>query len=359
MPEAFDPREDPHPWELVSEFAVIVALFGAGMRVDDAWKAPWRHTVRLLVLLMPITIASVALLGWWWGGMSVAAALLLGAVLAPTDPVLAADVQIGPPKEGGEHPVRFSLTTEAGLNDGLTFPFVWFGIFAAAQGLDLADWGLEWLARDVFYRIIVGAAAGGALGWLLGKIIFALPRGNPLAETCSGVVAIAGVLLSYGLTELVEGYGFVAAFVAGLTLRRIEASHECHSELHTSNETVEHMLMALILIMMGGMLPLLWQDLRWEHVAIAGALLLVIRPVAGWMSLAGTGLKAGERAVIAGYGIRGIGSIYYLAFAAGHVQVPEIGALWAIVACTIVLSTLVHGLTAAIAVERVTKEEGA
>ncbi|WP_243451172.1 sodium:proton antiporter [Sphingosinicella sp. CPCC 101087] len=356
MPEGIDPRAAPGFWEITSELAVIVALFGSGIRIDDLSSYErWRPTVRLLAILMPLTIAAVALLGWGLAGMTLAGALLLGAVLAPTDPVLAGDVQVGPPTEGGEHPVRFSLTAEAGLNDGLAFPFVYLALFVAAEGLAPQSWGLEWLLRDCLYRIGVGAAAGAASGWLLGKILFALPSGNPLADTGSGVVALAGILFCYGAAELVEGYGFIAVFVAGLTLRRAEADHRFHNQLHRFSEAVEHSLTALLLILIGGAFPLLWPELGWRHIALSLALILVVRPLGGWISLIGTDLQGRERFVIAAYGVRGIGSIYYLGFATGHLRMENANQLWGIVAFTILASTLIHGLTAGSAVERVTR----
>ncbi|HEY0013044.1 MAG TPA: cation:proton antiporter [Allosphingosinicella sp.] len=358
MPAAVDPRTEPRLWELTSELAVIVALFGTGLRIDNltSYKR-WRPTVRLLAVVMPLTIAAVALLGWLAAGMTLAGALLLGAVLAPTDPVLAGDVQVGPPTEGGEHPVRFSLTAEAGLNDGLAFPFVYLALIVAAEGFAPGEWGLQWLALDVFYRIAVGLAAGAGIGWLLGRILFAVPRGNALADTGSGVLALAGVLLCYGATELVEGYGFIAAFVAGLVLRRAEAQHEFHGTLHGFTLAIEHALTAILLILIGGVLPMLWPELDWPHVAIALALLLVIRPVIGWLGLAGAGLLPRERIVVAVFGVRGIGSIYYLGYATNHLELVNEGQLWATIALTIALSTVVHGLTAGAAVERVTREE--
>ncbi len=355
MPEGIDPRSAPRLWELISELAVIVALFGSGIRIDNLSNYKrWKPTLRLLVVLMPLTIGAVALLGWWLAGMTLASALLLGAVLAPTDPVLAGDVQVGPPTEGGEHPVRFSLTTEAGLNDGLAFPFVYLALIVAAEGFAPQQWGVEWLLRDVVYRIVVGTAAGAAAGWLLGKILFALPRGNPLADTGAGVVALAGVLFCYGAAELVEGYGFIAVFVAGLTLRRSEQDHHFHGQLHGFSEAIEHSLTALLLILIGGAFPLLWPQLGWHHIALSLLLLLVIRPVGGWLSLAGTDLRGRERIVVAAYGVRGIGSIYYLGFATSHGDIADADQMWAIVAFTILASTLIHGLTAGSVVERVT-----
>jgi NhaP-type Na+/H+ or K+/H+ antiporter len=358
MPAAIDPRTAPRLWELTSELAVIVALFGTGLRIDNLRRyESWRPTVRLLAVVMPLTILSVALLGWLLAGMTLAGALLLGAVLAPTDPVLAGDVQVGPPTEGGEHPVRFSLTAEAGLNDGLAFPFVYLALIIAAEGFAPGSWGVKWLLLDVLYRIAVGVAAGAALGWLLGRILFAVPKGNALADTGSGVLALAGILLCYGATELIEGYGFIAAFVAGLALRRAEAEHEFHGTLHGFTQAIEHALTAILLILIGSVLPLLWPELDWKHVTIALVLLLVIRPGIGWLGLAGTDLLPRERAVVAAYGVRGIGSIYYLGYATSHIELVNEGQLWATIALTIALSTLLHGLTAGAAVERVTREE--
>jgi NhaP-type Na+/H+ or K+/H+ antiporter len=255
--------------------------------------------------------------------------------------------------------VRFALTTEAGLNDGLAFPFVYLGLIIAAEGFTLGGGGLEWLARDVVYRIVVGTACGAGIGWLLGKVLFALPRQNSLATTGSGVLALAGVLLCYGVTELLEGYGFIAAFVSGLALRRVEEGHEFHSRLHSFSEAIEHALTAVLLLLVGGVLPLLWPELDWRHMAIALALIFLIRPLAGWLSLRGTELRGRERLVIAAYGVRGIGSVYYLGFATSHMDLLNEGQLWATIAFTILVSTVVHGLTAGAAVEHVTGREDA
>ena len=358
MPAAIDPRTAPTVWEYVSELAVIVALFGTGLRIDNLTSyRRWKPTMRMLVVAMPLTILAVALLGYWLAGMTLAGAILLGAVLAPTDPVLAGDVQVGPPTEGGEHPVRFALTTEAGLNDGLAFPFVYLALIIGAEGFAPDQLLFEWLPRDLVYRIGVGVASGAAIGWLLGKLLFSVPRGNALADTASGVLALAGVLLCYGATELVEGYGFIAAFVCGIVLRRAEEGHEFHTRLHNFSEAIEHALTAILLVLIGGILPLLWTELDWQHAAIALGLIFIVRPIAGWVSLFKTDLATRERLVVAVYGVRGIGSIYYLGFACSHLELVNEGQLWATIAVTILLSTIVHGLTAGIVVERVAGED--
>lgn len=346
MPDAFNPIERPKIWEIISEFAVIIALFGTGIRIDKLvnWQA-WRPAACLLAVGMPLTILAVTILGIW-AGYSIATALLLAAVLAPTDPVLAGDVQVGPPLEGGEHPVRFALTSEAGLNDGLAFPFVYLAILLAAGTFSLGDW----LGIYAIYKIIVGTLAGVIFGWLLSKVIFAVPGGNTLSNTGSGVVAFAGVLTTYGLTELVEGYGFIAVFVMGLLLRRQESDHEFHRKLHDFSESLEHAAMAVLLAMLGAALPALWPYLTWNLVGVGLALILLIRPIVGMLSLVGSDLSMKQRGVVSFYGVRGLGSIYYLAYATNHAEFAGIEALWAGIAFTITASTIIHGLTAGSAV---------
>ncbi len=353
--QSLDPRTAPKFWELASELAVIVALFGTGIRIDDLSNyRRWRPTIRLLAIAMPLTISAVAFMGLTFAGMTLAGAILLGAVLAPTDPVLAGEVQVGPPTEGDEQPVRFALTTEAGLNDGLAFPFVYLGLLVGTTGFSAVMLG-EWLLLDVVYRILVGCIGGAVVGWLLARILFVIPRGNVLADTASGVLAIAGVLLCYGVTELVEGYGFIACFVAGVVLRRFEASHEFHGKLHSFNEAIELALTALLLILIGGTFPLLFGELDWAHAGIAVGLLFVVRPVAGWLSMHGTDLPSQDRLVVAFYGVRGIGSIYYLAYATSHLELVNEGQLWATIALTILLSTVVHGFTAGPVVDHIVR----
>lgn len=354
VPTLPDPRVDPLPWEWLSELTIIVALFGAGMRIDRLLPLrKWLPTVRMLGIVMPLTIFAMACLGTSVVGLTLAGAILLGAVLAPTDPVLAADVQVGPPHEGNEHPVRFTLTTEAGLNDGLAFPFVYMGLIIGAQGLGSGVWVLDWLFVDVIYRVGVGAAMGWAGGWVLGHLLFLVPKGSPLADTGSGVAALAGVLLCYGSTELVEGYGFIAVAVMGLALRRVEVDHAFHRRLHDFSESVEHTLTAVILVALGSVLPMLFEDIAWSHVAVALALIFFIRPVAGWLGLLKSDFTYRERAVIAVYGVRGIGSIYYLCYAGRHLEFFNEMQLWSLVGLAILLSTILHGFSVGWAMDRI------
>lgn len=359
MPGALEPVANPKPWEIVSEICVVVSLFGTGLRIDRlVTRAQWSPTIRLLAIAMPVCIFLIALLGWTVAGLTLAGGILLGAILAPTDPVLAGDLQVGRPQEGGEHPVRYTLTTEAGLNDGLAFPFVHLGILvAAAGGLSFGLAG-EWLARDLIYRVVVGAAAGAGVGWLLARVLFYWPRHNALANTEAGVVALAGVLLAYGGAELLEGYGFIAAFVSGYTLRRSESEHHFHRRLHDFSESLEYTLTAILLVALGAALPALWPHFDWRLAAVGLALIFIVRPLIGWAALAGTQFHGWQRGVVAFYGVRGIGSVYYLAYASSHIELVNAYQLWATIAFTIFVSTIVHGATAGLAVERVTRAPG-
>lgn len=352
-----DPREFPTPWELVSEMVVIIALFGAGLRIDNLSSLTrWGPSIRLLAIAMPLTIIAVAILGLTLGAMTIAGAILLGAVLAPTDPVLAGDVQVGPPLEGGEHPVRFALTTEAGLNDGLAFPFVYLGLIVAAQGFAPQEWLGEWLLRDVFYRIAVGTVAGIVLGWALAQVIFRFPANALLADSRAAVIVLPGIFAVYGLTEIVEGYGFISVVVAGAVVRRVERDHDFHRDLHDFSETIEHALTALVLVALGGALPLLLPAIDWAHVAIVVLLILVVRPLAGWISLIGADLTPRERLAVSAYGVRGIGSIYYLGYAAAQIEFVNEGQLWGMIGIAILLSTMLHGFTASMVIEQVERE---
>ena len=357
--------------EHLTELTVVVALMGVGLAIDrplewlnvDTWRR-WGATWRLLVLAMPLCIGGVAVLGWWAMGLAPATALLLGAVLAPTDPVLASDVQVAGPttteEDGGdevdeEDEVRFALTSEAGLNDGLAFPFVYAAIFLATMG-PVVDWGLRWFAWDLVGRSLLGAVIGTAVGWALARLAFHVPYPSlRLAETGEPLLALAAVLLTYGAAEVAQAYGFVAVFACAMTLRSAERGHEYHAHMHTSIERLERLLTLTVLLLLGVALSNALVELTWQGALVGTLLVLVVRPAAAWLSLQlGTGwnragaraLTPGEKMATAWFGVRGVGSIYYLAYAAGQMPVEGLGHLWATVAFTIALSVLVHGVTA-------------
>lgn len=351
-----DPLAEGDVVERMTELAVIVSLMGAGLKIDRTigW-ASWRTTRRLLVLAMPLTIAGVAILGWWAAGLAPAAALLLGAVLAPTDPVLAADVQVGPPGGEAEDEVRFGLTSEAGLNDGLAFPFTNAAIAMAAAGsAGVGSWLGGWVLDDVLLKLGIGLTVGLAGGRAVGAVLFRLPTTRRIAESTEGFVSLATTLLVYGVAELCHGYGFVSVFVAAYVLRHHERDHEYHEVLHASSESIERLVSAALLVLLGGaVVDGALAPLTLRGAALGLAVVLLVRPIAGWLALLRTTMPQSERWALAFFGIRGIGSVYYLAQALNEAEFADADQLWAIVAFVILVSVLVHGVSAAPLMKRV------
>ncbi|MFC6904112.1 cation:proton antiporter [Halalkalicoccus tibetensis] len=347
-----DPLEQGVLTEHFAELVVIVALMGVGLKLDRppglrAWASTWR----LLAITMPLSIAGAALLGWWLVGFLVPTAILLGAAIAPTDPVLASEVQVEEPGEGGtdDEPseTRFALTSEAGLNDGLAFPFTNLAIAIALVGLAPGNWLGEWLLVDVGYRIGLGTLLGIVFGAVLARLIFASAPETRIAQSVQGLEAIAGTLLVYGLTEVVGGYGFVAVFVAALTIRHYERDHEYNESLHRTAELAEQTLMALLMVFFGGaIVGGLLGPLTLEGLLAALAIVFLVRPLAGVVGLAGFDLPWRERGAIAFFGIRGIGSFYYLAHGLNEAAFADADLLWAVVGTIVLVSVVLHGVAA-------------
>jgi sodium/hydrogen antiporter len=348
MPDTLkaDPIEHGVVAERLAELAVIISLMSAGLKIDRpiGWRR-WATTRRLLVVTMPLCIAALALGGIFLLGLPLAAALLLGAVLAPTDPVLASSVQVAPPGEGDENETRFALTSEAGLNDGLAFPFVNLAIVVAATGL--AWEGLsEWLLVDVLWKIAAGIAVGVLVGQCVAWLVFRLGLRKTVID---GAVALALTLVAYGATELVHGYGFIGVFVAALVFRRMERDHEHHKELHDFSEQIETLLMSVILILLGAAIANgLFAPLTWQAAGLGLFFVLAVRPLAGFLGLIGTGIAGQQRRAIAVYGIRGIGTFYYLAYGLNHANISDSDGrlVWAISGFIVVVSIVLHGATA-------------
>ena len=343
-----NPLENRFLTERLTEFAVVVSLMGAGLKLDRpvSWRG-WQSTWRLLGIAMPLTIAGIALLGWAVLGLGIAAALLLGAALAPTDPVLASDVQVGPPQSGKEDEVRFALTSEAGLNDGAAFPFVYLAIaVAVSQASGGQPFLANWLLIDVVWKI----AAGVAIGWLGGKamglFLFRLPNRTGLAETRDGFVALGITCLAYSTTELANGYGFLAVFVSAVALRSVERRHRYHQNLHTFAEQIERLVMMVLLVCFGAAIAegSIFGALSWPVVAVTALVLLVVRPLSGWVSLAGYPASSAEKAAIAFFGIRGLGSFYYVAYALGQAEFEATQIIWVTVCSVVLVSVVIHGV---------------
>ena len=387
-----DPLASAAILERITELAVIVSLFTAGLKLRLPLRAmrpgaapggaasqfrfrlhpTWRPAVRLATVSMVLTIGLVAVAGWALFGLPLGAAVLLGAILAPTDPVLASEVQVDDPTDRDR--LRFSLTGEAGLNDGTAFPFVMLGL--GLLGLhDLGASGALWLSRDVLWAVTAGLAVGGLLGTAVGRLVLYLRREHREAVGLDDFLALGLIALAYGVALLVHAYGFLAVFAAGLALRRIERQHtEVAGDADPAvpaaagaeeeavatdpqkapaymaqavlgfNEQLERIGEVLVVTLLGAMLTL--QLFTWQTLLFIALLLLVLRPLAVTCGLLGAALLRQQRRLIAWFGIRGVGSVYYLTYAIEH-GLPEDLArtLSGIVLSTVAVSAVVHGIS--------------
>lgn len=363
--DAPDPMEHGDITEHLTELVVIISLMGAGLKLDRPPSLKgWSSTWRLLSITMILSIGLTALVGFWIAAFVPATALLLGAVMAPTDPVLASEVQVGAPGEGTEDKeseeidiadfeeeedeVRFSLTSEAGLNDGLAFPFTNMAIAMAIAGNNPQNWIKSWLLIHVFYELGVGVIIGLGLGYLVAMIIVRLPAETNLDKAIVGISAVAATLIIYGTTEYVGGYGFVATFLGSAMIKNYDRSHEYQKRLHIFNENIERILMAVVLIAFGAAIAgSLFEPMSWPLIISALVIVFIVRPLSGIIGLIGF-KKAPwrEKIAISFFGIKGIGSLYYLSYAFNQASFPGDKELWALVSLVIVISIFVHGITA-------------
>ena len=333
--------------ERFTEFVVIIALMGAGLKIDRVFRwRDWAVTWRLLAVTMPLGIVAIMVVTAWGMSLPWAIALLLAASLAPTDPVLAADIQVGPPKSEDEDEVRFGLTSEAGLNDGLAFPFVHLAIALAAVATTGEPWFAEWLSYRLVWEIVAGVGAGWLIGRLFGWLTFHVSAESKLAQTGDGLIALAATCVSYGLTEMIHCYGFLAVFVTALTFRSTHRSHDFHHDMHDVTEQIERLMMMVLLLLFGGALVSgLLSAVGWREIAVAAVILLIIRPMTGWLGLLGHKADLSEKLTLAFFGIRGVGSIYYLAYGLNHIDVAGADRLWGLVGLVVLFSIILHGLS--------------
>ena len=339
------PIENENLVEKVTEFTVILSLMAGGIKLRESLNyKSWLPTLRLLAITMPVSIILSAVFGAFWLGLSVGSAILLGAVLAPTDPVLAGEVQVGKPGDKEkDNSMRFALTSEAGLNDGLAFPFVYLAGFWFTKGFSWEMIG-GWFAYEVLYKITVGIVSGWLIGRFIGRLIFS-KSGN--AKTTDGFLAIAITLLSYGITEFLGGYGFLAVFACAYFFRQSEIAHKYHRILHDFTGEIEKILVSAILIIFGvaigeGML----NYISFTSVLFGLLFIFLIRPLSGIVALKKTSLNKRQRLAVSFLGIRGIGSMYYLAYGFNNFgfDITEKKILWGVVGFVILTSIIIHGL---------------
>lgn len=339
--------DEPTFVEHCTELALIVAVVGAGLRIDRpfTWFG-WASTWRLLAIVMPVSILVLALLAHGLLALDWGAAIVIAGALSPTDPVLASQVQTGPPGSGEDGETRFALTSEAGLNDGLAFPFVTLGIALAAGEIDGVGSAYRWLAVDFGWDVIGGALVGVAIGRGLLAVIDRLPRHLRLSRSRSGIVSVGLAFLAYGLADLVGGNGFVAIFLMAVTLRNVRASVDYPRRMTHAAEQVERIVTVTVLGLFGFIVGKgLLTDLAWSDVLFAALALLVVRPLVVLLAFLGSAVPRHERLAFGYFGIRGLGTLYYVAYALGEPGLPD-RRIAMIAGLVVLTSVFLHGATA-------------
>lgn len=371
-----DPVDNAHLLERLAEVVVLLSLFTAGLKLSPGMSDKrWALPVRLALNSMVVTVALIAGVAWLFLQLPLGACVLLGAILAPTDPVLASEVQLQQP--GDQDKLRFALTGEGGLNDGTAFPFVMLGM--GLLGLhELGEFGWRWLAVDVLWATAAGLGTGWILGICIGRLVLHLRRQHKEAVGLDDFLALGLIGLSYGCAILLHAYGFLAVFAAGVALRRLEqrqgggdvsvapvqqalidpdrsiaesvAVDPQHAPAFMAqavlgfNEQVERIGEVAIVIAIGALLwAVPWQASAWWFVPL---LLVVIRPLAVRVGVARSSVSRSQRWLIGWFGIRGVGSLYYLMYAVNHGLAPPLAdQLIALTLSVVVTSIVVHGIS--------------
>ena len=367
----FNPLKEAALMEVLTEVAVLISLFSAGVKMPVPFTfARWRTPILLATASMTITVAAVAAFAHYVLGMPLGAGILLGAIVAPTDPVLATDVQIRHP--GDRDQLRFNLTCEAGMNDGSAFPFVVLGL--GLLGLhDLGDFGLRWLFVDVLWATAAGIAIGVAAGVGLARLSAKLRRPPHQHELMDDFLGLGLIGAVYGVSVLVNAWGFLAVFFAAVALRQTELqlakaaqplqalspapaavptadtpAPEAKPETLVSigslvfKEHLERLSEVVLVLLVGG--SLFVNSWSGEAVALALFLFVIARPLSVFAALLGGRTPLRIKSMTGWFGVRGIGSLYYLMYAIGH-GLPEPLALTMVQMTLIVvtLSILLHG----------------
>ena len=345
--------------ERVTEAALLIALFAVGMQLGVPLRdRRWRLPLRLAFVSMAAMVAMVAAVGVWLLNLPLGAAVLLGAILAPTDPVLASGV----PSEEGSRPDRlgFSLAGEGGLNDGTAFPVVMLGL-GLLGAHDLGAGLVRWWTVDLLWASLGGIAIGACLGAATGRLVVHLRSRHGEAVGLDEFLGLGLIGMSYGVAQVCLASGFLAVFAAGLALQRVRewpragaaarpgavATHasDMRDSVKGFNEQLEKLAELAVVLVVGAMLayakPL---PAAWWFIPLV---LAVLRPLSVAVSLPGEGLSIPQRSMVAWFGIRGIGSIFYLLLALRHGLAPPIAdTLVSLTLWTVAASIVAHGVSA-------------
>ena len=318
--------------------ALIVILFRDGLEVEaEMLQREWHLPFRKLALGMPITCVLIALFSHWVIGLGWLESFLLGSLLSPTDPVLSSSVVTNPrvPRL-----VRHSLNLESGLNDGLALPAVLAFTAALASEDDFVWW--QFVLQDV----TLGLAFGVLLAWIASKL---MPRGRKLTDSIPGhaqsLYALGAAFAIYGVTVGLPpgGNGFIAVFTGAITLGILRPDLRSSFE-HRADDIVEIVKLG-IFVVFGALLTAdgLFGD-GWVAAGLVVFTLLVARPVAIWISLAGTGTDTATKGFMAWFGPKGVATMTFSLFVLGE-AVPDGERIFNLAALCVFASVLAHGLT--------------
>lgn len=343
-----DPVADHRVFERVTELALIVAVFGAGLAVErQIARYSLKLVLALLAVLMPATILAITAYGITAMGLPLGAPVLLGAVLAPTDPVLAGDLGLGPPNSPHQGEPRFSLHTEAAANDGLASPFVLLGLFIAGQGH--TTWLGTWVIQDVLYGVGVAVLLGIATGWLSATAIEHYRSRELFSPALDGFLAPAFAVIIYAIAQATGTYGLLAVFIAGIAFARRDQGHELHLRLHRGAELTGRLLEMAIILTVGASLTR--DGLAAPGVSgwlLAPVLIFIVRPVLVYLIAQRGPLEPPARRFLGFFGVRGVAAVYYATVVTASHQLPAAQTtrlVWTTLAC-VAISIVVHGVTA-------------
>lgn len=348
------PLEDAALLQHLTELALTVALFATGLKIERSLSLRgWRAVIVLIVLAMPLTIALVSAYGVLAMGLPLGAAIALGGMVAPTDPVLAGDVGVGAPGEEKRGDARFNLTGEAGLNDGLASPFVLIGVFALTE--DGAGWLTEWLAADLLWSVVAAALFGAAAGYGVAAMASWMRRRELLSGDLDGFLVIGAVLLIYGVADAFDTYGFLAVFAAGMAFRRYEFEGDYNRRAHDGAEVASNFLELAVILLLGSVVTVA----ALEEPGLAGwllapVLLLLVRPALVVALLWPARMSLAERSYVGWLGVRGIATIYYAAFVLeeGVLAEGDRATVFWTAAFVVIVSIAVHGVSQSLVTRR-------
>ena len=349
-----DPARHAVILERACELAVIVSLFATGSAVGTTLRVShWRVPVRLASVAMMLTIGLIALFAYFVLGFAAGAAVLIAGALAPTDPVLAGDVQVADAQDRDR--LRFGLTGEAGLNDGAALPFVLLGLaLIAGEGLGPGEWGT--LALAATWGVVGGFGLGAALGLVAGRWVVRRVRAGVQSVGTDAFFGLGLVAVAYGTAVVIDAYGFLAVFAAAVALQWTVAGegrqekgeagepHPAIAPLQQFNSDLESLFEFAVVIVVGALFAIVAIPL--ETLAVAMVLFLVVRPLSVLIALFGVPLEREQRALACWFGIRGVGSLYYIFFALTHGwQGAEAERGLGIVLGVVAASIFLHGIS--------------